>query len=134
LADRTILLPVLASVLFCWPLAGLMVFLVLRMTSPELEEAAAVQGASPRQVFGAILVGGSWQRLAGVWLLLLVVALGDLSAQQMVVAPGIDTLPRQLLGWMHAGVDELAAATSLLVAGMFGLLGFAVGRVWLGRG
>ncbi|MFN5320891.1 MAG: hypothetical protein ACK493_06725 [Planctomycetota bacterium] len=134
LADRTILLPVLASVLFCWPLAGLMVFLVLRMTSPELEEAAAVQGASPRQVFGAILVGGSWQRLAGVWLLLLVVVLGDLSAQQMVVAPGIDTLPRQLLGWMHAGVDELAAATSLLVAGMFGLLGFAVGRVWLGRG
>jgi ABC-type Fe3+ transport system permease subunit len=129
LADRTILLPVLASALFCWPLAGLLVFLVLRMTSPELEEAAAVQGAMPRETFGSILIGANWQRLAGVWLLLVVIVLGDLSAQQMVVAPGIDTLPRQLLGWLHAGVDELAAATSLLVAGLFGLLGIGLGRI-----
>lgn len=131
MADRTILLPVLASVMFCWPLAGLMVYLVLQLTAPELEEAAAVQGAKPREVWSAILLGANWKRLWGVWLFLVVIVLGDLSAQQMVVAPGIDTLPRQLLGWLHAGVDELAAATSLLVAGLFGLLGLGLGALWL---
>lgn len=130
LADRTILLPVLASFLFCWPLAGLLIYWLLRMTPRELEEAASVQGASSRVVFWTILVGGNWRRLAGVWLLLMVMVLGELSAQQMVVAPGIDTLPRQLLGWMHAGVDELAAASSLLVAGLFGLLGLGLRRIW----
>lgn len=131
LADRTILLPVMASVLFCWPLAGLMVFLVFGMHSPELEEAAAVQGAGRREVWESILIGANWKRLAGVWLFLVVIVLGDLSAQQMVVAPGIDTLPRQLLGWLHAGVDELAAATSLLVAGLFGLLGLGLAMLVL---
>jgi ABC-type spermidine/putrescine transport system permease subunit II len=69
--------------------------------------------------------------LVGVWGVLLIAVFGELSAQQMVAAPGIDTVPRQLLGWMHAGVDELASATSLLIAGLLSsILG---GLLWFWR-
>ncbi|MFM7563173.1 MAG: hypothetical protein ACKO81_09090 [Planctomycetota bacterium] len=121
-ADRTILLPVLASCLFCWPLAALLVYLVLRTLPRELNEAAATQGATEWQAFSGIQLMANRASLLGVWGVLLIVVFGDLSAQQMVAAPGIDTIPRQLLGWMHAGVDELAAATSILVAALLSLL------------
>lgn len=122
LADRTILLPVLASCLFCWPLAALLVYLVLRTMPRELNEAAATQGATKWQAFSGIQLMANRTSLLGVWGVLLIVVFGDLSAQQMVAAPGIDTIPRQLLGWMHAGVDELAAATSILVSALVSLL------------
>lgn len=133
MADRTILLPVLASVLFCWPLAGLAVWLALRTTPRELLEAASSQGLSGLSAFWSIQVLANWRWLAGIWLLLAVWVLGDLSAQQMVAAPGIDTIPRQLLGWMHAGVDELAAGTSLLLAALLSLLACVAGRLWIRR-
>jgi ABC-type Fe3+ transport system permease subunit len=131
LADRTILLPVLASCLFCWPLAALLVYLVLRTMPRELNEAAATQGATEWQAFSGIQLMANRTSLLGVWGVLLIVVFGDLSAQQMVAAPGIDTIPRQLLGWMHAGVDELAAATSILVAALVSLL--LVALLWCCR-
>lgn len=131
LADRTILLPVLASCLFCWPLAALFVLLLLRMVPRELDEAAAIQGISGWRALIAIRLAGNRRILLGGWVLLVVTVFGDLSAQQMVAVPGIDTIPRQLLGWMHAGVDELAAATSLLVAGILSLV--LGGTLWLVR-
>lgn len=131
LADRTILLPVLASCLFCWPLVALLVYLVLRTLPRELNEAAAVQGATAWQTFASIQLMASRTSLVGVWGVLLIAVFGELSAQQMVAAPGIDTVPRQLLGWMHAGVDELASATSLLIAGLLSsILG---GLLWFWR-
>jgi ABC-type spermidine/putrescine transport system permease subunit II len=87
-----------------------------------LNEAAAIQGATEWQAFSGIQLMANRTSLLGVWGVLLIVVFGDLSAQQMVAAPGIDTIPRQLLGWMHAGVDELAAATSILVAALVSLL------------
>jgi len=38
----------------------------------------------------------------------------ELSATQMVLPPGIDTVPRLALGMLHAGVNESTAALTIV--------------------
>lgn len=131
LADRTILLPVMASFFYCWPLAGASFWLVAGTLPRDQVEAAGLQGVVGWRQFWALQFAGRKRFFCGLGVMFLIIAWGELSAQQMVAAAGIDTIPRLLLGWLHSGVDEMAAATSLILGWVWALLAVA-GLSWLG--
>ena len=135
LGDRTIFLPIVATTVFCWPLAGLSLWFLVATVPKDILQAASTQGASSWTQYWSIVVSSKRNSLIGLWLLFFVITFGELSAQQMVVPPGIDTVPRQLLGWLHSGVDEMAAAASLSIAGLVGLISTiaALLMTWPGR-
>jgi len=64
--------------------------------------------------------------LLGLWILVGAVCFGELSATQMVLPPGIETVPQVTLGKLHAGVDEATAALTILTTGLI------VAIAWLG--
>jgi ABC-type spermidine/putrescine transport system permease subunit II len=43
----------------------------------------------------------------------------------MVLPPGMDTVPRRALGMLHAGVDEMTAALTLVTIGFVILFAIA---------
>lgn len=122
LFDRTICAPVLASVGFCWPLAPLLVWFVFRKIAADALEHSAIEGAGVRSQFWRFGVLGNGRALAGCWLITLTFCFGELSATQLVLPPGIDTIPRLMLGLLHAGVDEMTAALTLVSVGVIGLV------------
>ena len=65
-----------------------------------------------------LAVLGNWQVLVGILLLCFAISFGELSASQMALPPGIDTVPRVTLGLLHAGVNERTAAITIVSAAL----------------
>ncbi|MEM7453183.1 MAG: hypothetical protein AAF456_02400 [Planctomycetota bacterium] len=114
LYDRTIFAPVVACVLFCWPVAALVAWFVFRKVAVDSLESARLEGAGWWSRFFQFAVAGNRTALAGCWLITLALCFGELSASQMVLPPGMDTVPRLTLGLLHAGVDEMTAALTIV--------------------
>ena len=122
LYDRTIAGPVLANVLFCLPIAFLIALFCVGDTSRQTLEAASVDGAGRFRQFFRFGLLDHRHGIAGGWLVMFAWCFGELSASQMVLPPGIDTVPRLMLGLLHAGVDETTAALTLIGIGGIGVL------------
>ena len=122
LYNRTIFAPVLANICFCWPLAPLVVWFVFRKIATGSLEASQLDGAGQGTMFLRFGLMGNWPAMLGCWLITLAFCLGELSASQLVLPPGIDTIPRLMLGLLHAGVDEMSAALTVLMIGLIGLI------------
>ena len=70
--------------------------------------------------------------IIGCWLLACVLCFGELSASQMVRPAGMDTVARKMLGDLHAGVNELTAGISIVVAAAaigVSLIGWSIVRI-----
>ena len=122
LYDRTIAAPVLANVLFCLPVAFLVGLFCVGDTSRAALDAASVAGAGRFRQFFRFGVLDHRRSIFGGWIVLFAWCFGELSASQMVLPPGIDTVPRLMLGLLHAGVDETTAALTLLGLGGISVL------------
>jgi iron(III) transport system permease protein len=119
LYDRTITAPVLANVLFCFPVAFLIGLFVVRSISVSSLESSSVEGASTvSQFFRFVAIDQKWS-MAGAWLLMFAFCFGELSASQLVLPPGMDSVPRLMLGLLHAGVDEATAGLTIVI--IFGI-------------
>lgn len=132
LYDRTIFAPVFACLLFCWPVAAMVVWFVFRKVADDALESARVDGAGWWSRLFQFAVAGNRLALAGCWLLTFALCFGELSASQMVLPPGMDTVPRLTLGLLHAGVDEMTAALTIVtVSGIMGvsLIGWLLVRL-----
>lgn len=114
LYDRTIFAPVLTTCFFCWPIAGLVIWFVFRKTSVDALESARLEGASWLNQLFRIAIPSHHLSIAGAWLITFALCFGELSATQMVLPPGMDTVPRLTLGLLHAGVDEMTAALTIV--------------------
>ncbi|MBX3419402.1 MAG: hypothetical protein KF851_17490 [Pirellulaceae bacterium] len=112
--DRSILAPVMASALFVWPLIALLVWTVFRSGGEHVLRVAELDGAGWWNRFFSMVIGRYRVVLLGIAGVAAVLMFGELSAAQMVQIAGIDTLPRLTLGFLHAGVNEKAAAVTLL--------------------
>jgi ABC-type spermidine/putrescine transport system permease subunit II len=131
LYNRTIAAPVLTNVSFCWPLGPLVVWFVFRKIAEDVLESSRTEGAGE---FGQLLRFGllaNFPAIAGCWLLTFAFCFGELSASQTVLPPGIDTVPRLMLGLLHAGVNEMTAALTLVTVG--GILLVSLSGWWLIR-
>ena len=126
LYDQTILPAVLANSIFVWPIAVIGTWaIVSRVPKDQLDHAETENvGALRRGVGFGIRQNG--RTLVGLWILLGAICFGELSATQMVLPPGIETVPQVTLGKLHAGVDEATAALTILTTGLI------VAIAWLG--
>lgn len=132
LTDYTIFGPVIANLIFCWPIGGILICYLLKRTPREQLESAHMENVSLWQLgwqFGILV---NRLALAGTWLLLFAFCFGELSASQMVRPAGMDTVPRKMLGDLHAGVNELTAGITIIIAGGCGLVSLAGwALIWL---
>ena len=117
LYDQTIFPAVVANVLFVWPVAVIGLWAIAAQIPEEQLEHAALESVGP---IASLFEFGFWQNrsaIFGIWILLFAICFCELSATQMVVPPGIETLPQVTLGKLHAGVDEATAALTILTTG-----------------
>ena len=114
LFDRTILPAVIAVFLFCWPISSVLTWFSLKNTPVDTLEHASLEGASQSSQLLQLGVFGNLTSLVGCLLITFAVCFGELSASHMTLPPGIDTVPRLALGWLHAGVNEMTAALTIV--------------------
>ena len=109
---------VIANMIFCWPMVTLIIwFAISQTTSDQIENASLEQVGLLHRVieFG---VRQHWRTYVGIWMLAVALCFSELSASQMVLPPGIETVAQVTLGKLHAGVNETTAALSLLTIGL----------------
>jgi ABC-type Fe3+ transport system permease subunit len=123
--DRTILGPVVASSIYCWPVAIIVGWVLVGAVPEALHEQALLNGCTGLRKFWLLTVRLNATGWCGLWVVLVALVFGELSASHLVRPSGIDILPRLALGKMHSGIDEVAAAIGLSAAVAIGLCALA---------
>ena len=120
-----------------FPYAVAVLWPVVRLTPPELRDAARVDGAAPGREFLLVLLpmyaGAALQAAVAV----AVLSLGEVSAGKLVSTPGWDSFAEVVWTQMHYGVTSNLAAECLLLLAAVALgaaLAAAAGRMGSGRG
>lgn len=131
LYNYTIAAPVIANIIFCWPVGALLIWYVFRQIPEDVLESASLDGAGKIQRFLQFGVSANAGTLAGCWLISFAFSFGELSASQMVRPAGIDTVPRKMLGDLHAGVNELTAGITIVTA--FAIVAISLLGWWIIR-
>ena len=114
LYNYTIAAPVVANLIFCWPVGGLLVWFVFRKIPQDALDSSSVEGAGAMTRFLRFGIMGNIAALVGCWMIAFAFCFGELSASQIVRPPGIDTVPRKMLGDLHAGVNEMTAGITIV--------------------
>ena len=131
LFNYTVFAPVLANFIFCWPLGGLVVWFVFRKIPEDALESARVEGAGKITRYLSLGIKANWLPLLGCWLITFACCFGELSASQMVRPAGMDTVPRKMLGDLHAGVNELTAGITIVT--VLVIVGISAAGWWVVR-
>ncbi len=126
LFDRTIFAPVVANIIFCFPIAVFLTWFVFLNVAADAEESMTIEGAGPITRTIQLIVVANWKILLGTAMIIFAVCFGELSATQLAVPPGIDTIPRRMLGLLHSGVNDHTAGLTI-VSVCFILLVISVG-------
>ena len=116
LYNYTITAPVVANLIFCWPIGALVVWFVFRKIPQDALDSASVEGAGGMTNFFRFAIAGNVLAIAGCWLISFAFCFGELSASHIVRPAGMDTVPRKMLGDLHAGVNELTAGITIVTA------------------
>lgn len=114
LYNRTVAPVIFADVIVCLPITILLLWFVTASSPSDAREHLSMEGAGEWRVFWQLGVVANWVPIVGISILCFIQAYGDLSASQMVLPPGVETVPRLTLGLMHAGVNEMTAALSIV--------------------
>jgi len=114
LYDQTPLAPIVAQAIRALPLATLVAWHSFATLDPDVLAAAALDGATPWQVFRRIAIPQRWRAIAAAWLTGFAVAAGDLAWAHLVTPPGLDLVQRRVFGLVHSGVEERVAAIALV--------------------
>ena len=114
--NYTITGPVLANFIFCWPLGTLIVWFVFRKVPEDSLDAANVDGAGWVTRLSRFGLTENRRALIGCWFVTFALSFGELSASQIVRPAGMDTVPRKMLGDLHAGVNEMTAGITIVTA------------------
>jgi iron(III) transport system permease protein len=127
--------PSLAPLFWCYairffPYAVAVLWPVVRLTPPELRDAARVDGASPWQEFRLVM----WPMYMGACLraavAVAVLSLGEVSAGKLVSTPGMPSFAETVWVQMHYGVTNNLAASCLLLLGAVGIGGALAAAPW----
>lgn len=113
LYDRTILAPVLATLVRSLPWATLVLWQALRSVGEDSLETAQLEGATSLTRLWQIALAQRWPAIVCSWLLAAVIAAGDVATSVLVVPPGFTTLSIQIFNLLHYGVEDQVAAILL---------------------
>jgi iron(III) transport system permease protein len=123
LANQSLTLPIATLTVYLLPISFTMTFLIVRRTPLTLWDASRIEYSnSILQWYHAALRPQLIWHLALAWFLL-VTCLNDITATNLVLPAGTDTIARRILGLVHAGVDDQVAATALWSYGISAFLG-----------
>jgi len=106
---------VLGYVAHFLPFAVRAVHAGLQQLDPSLEEAAWLATSRRWRIAGLItlpLVRGS---VAAAFLVVFVLAMGELGVTLLIAPPGVETLPVRIYNLMHYGAEQAVAALSLIL-------------------
>ena len=120
--DRTIAAPLVANLIFCWPFATIMAWIIVDRVSSDALDGAKLDGTGSLGRLTRIVLAGNLHTLVGFGMLLFAMCFGELSASQLAVPPGIDTIPRRMLGLLHSGVNDVTAGLTLFLSGLIILI------------
>jgi iron(III) transport system permease protein len=113
-----------------FPYAIAVLWPVVRLTPPELRDAARVDGASPWQEFRLVM----WPMYRGACLraavAVAVLSLGEVSAGKLVSTPGMPSFAETVWVQMHYGVTNNLAAGCLLLLAAVGTGGALAAAPW----
>jgi len=98
-----------------------LIVLILTRASRErhLSEMASVDGASRLNIWKYIHLPLSWQVFAGVFLLILMFSVTELSATMVLLPAGLPNFAQRLLNQMHYARDQQVIASCLILIGLF---------------
>lgn len=130
LYDRSITPIWLAQMVRALPLCTLVLWYAFRTIPADLLQSATLDGASAGTRFLRVVLPQRWRAVAVAWLVALAVSAGELAASILVVPPGVTTLPIQIFGLIHYGVDDRVSAISLLLFAAFFIMALAAAMLW----
>jgi iron(III) transport system permease protein len=119
LYDHSIAVIWIAQSVRALPLCTLVLWYALRTIPVDVLDSATLEGAGPATRLLRIALPQRWPAVAAAWLVALAIAWGELSASILVVPPGVTTLPIQIFGLIHYGVDDRVAGIALVVMAAF---------------
>ena len=93
-----------------------MAWIVIRSVTDDALQSARLEGAGSVARLIRIVIAGNVKMLAGFLCLLFACCFGELSASQLAIPPGVDTLPRRMLGLLHSGVNDVTAGLTLFLS------------------
>lgn len=104
----------------------------LRHAPVAYEEAALVAGVPFRRRFASVAARLSARGLVAAWIVVFVLALGELNLTILVAPAGSQTLPLRIFNMIHFSYNSLVAALCLLLVGLAifpaAVVALAVGR------
>ncbi len=113
LYDHSIAAPVVVQAVRALGPVLLVLWVAWATVPRDVEEQAAVLGCRPGRIFWRVMLPLRRSWLAGAWALGLLAAWNELPGTLLVLPPGVDTLPRQLFGLLHARVEDQVAGACL---------------------
>lgn len=116
LFDRTVFGPVLANTLYCWPVSCGLIWFVLRNVDAHSIEHARLEGAGSLARLFRIALASTRPGIFGAALIAFAYSFGELSASQLAVPPGMEPIPRRMLGMLHSGVNDYTAGLTIVIA------------------
>ena len=120
LYDRTIVVAWLALVIRLFPVAYLLTAWKLRSVNRRLADQAALSGVSAARVFWHAVGAPLRDFFLCQWLVLLALAIGDLSATVLATPPGVTTVSVRVFNLVHYGVADQLAGLCLALVLLFG--------------
>ncbi len=118
LAQTSILGPVLAIGLKSLGMALLYWIVIFRQQPAAWREEMHLNGQGIFPQFWHLAVRVPWLAHLSLLLILTMIGAGDLSASFATLPPGLDTLPRRMLGDLHSGASGNVAGACLLQVGL----------------
>jgi iron(III) transport system permease protein len=137
LYDRSLLLPWMTLSLRIFPWAYLLMEAIVWRIPQRNLDLATTMGANRADMLRHVLWPHVGPSVGWLWLVLLALSLGDLSASILAVPPGITTVAIRVFNLAHYGVADQLAALCLSTVGLFGLLAGLTVAFWprdIGRG
>lgn len=113
--DRTLVGPILATLIRVLPLTLIALWWAFRTLDDEPLDAAAIDGAGFWRKLFTIALPQRWPVAGAAALAAFVFASGDVSASLLVLPPGpLETIARRMFGLIHVGADDQVAGVAIL--------------------
>ncbi len=103
---------------------ALIILLFVRSArSRSLSDAAAVDGASPRQAFLHVHLPRTWPAVAGAFVVVAMLSMTELAASKLLLPPGLPSFAMFLLNQMHSVRQQDVVAACLVLIGSYVVIG-----------
>lgn len=132
LVDRSVLLPAIAMSTKAFPLAACLSWLSFRALPLDILESAETEGAGVWSRFWMLAVRQRWPTLLALLGLTFGLAVGDLSASNLVMPVGRMTVAQRVFDFLHFGVQDHVAALCLTGLGLFLVGGMVCVKIYEG--